>query len=226
MLPYPCKKHYDILLRQNKESNNMNHFTVSESWLQEIIKLFGDTTDKQPNPFKNVFYRCSVKCPHCGYIIGNILVAFLDKATIFIWDKNNDTDILQFNPINWSLVDIDLLSQRERPINEIPCLSLPKLSILSVGMLTALRSDGVLSKDDTSRDMLCHWFSDALSERGSMHSSKLALTDKLYFFESFLRDTRLGTVFISSSPSSIIFEVGDVSTPGSGILLILNRDYL
>ena len=36
MLPNSRKKHYDILLRHSKELNNMIHFTISESWLQEV----------------------------------------------------------------------------------------------------------------------------------------------------------------------------------------------
>lgn len=226
MLPNSRKKHYDILLYHNRELNNMspNHFIVTKDWLQEVINLFGDKTDYssvipgyKPNPFKDVFFRCKVKCSHCGYIVGYILVAFFDRATIFIWDKDCDSNILTLNKSNWGLVDIDTISSKGSTIDTIPCLLIPSI-------------DSYLSYEEkkkhpykTSGDMLSSWFMDTIHKIGVYQPSEFTLTEEIQTLVKFLQKTNLGTPYIKSLSGNIVIRVGDTSSSKSGIVLVLNK---
>ena len=224
MLPNSRKKHYDILFRNNRELINMNpnHFIITKDWLQEIINTFSANCFlSSDNPFKNVFFRCKARCSHCGYTIGYILVAFFDEATIIIWDKDCDTDILTLEKTGWELVDIDALSSKGSTINTLPCFPTPSFKSLPI-----LQRREVENLHETSDKMLSDWFRDNIYKKGINLSSEFTLTEELQTYVKLLQSANLGAPYIKSIPNNLILRIGDVSTPGSGILLILNKDYL
>lgn len=196
-----------------------NHFIITKDWLQEVINTFSTNWPLSPdNPFKNVFFRCKAKCSHCGYTVGYILVAFFGEATIIIWDKDCDTDILSLEKIDWELVDIDALSSEGSTINTLPCLPTPSLN-----SLTILQKKEVENLHETSDKMLSDWLRDNISKKGFNSSSELTITEELQTSIKFLESTNLGTLYIKPTPSNLILKVGDVFSPGSGILLILYK---
>lgn len=196
-----------------------NHFIITKDWLQEIINTFSTNWPISPdNPFKNVFFRCKAKCSHCGYPVGYILVAFFGEATIIIWDKDCDTDILSLEKIDWELVDIDALSSKGSTINTLPCFPIPSFDSLSL-----LQKKEVGNLHETSDKMLSDWLRDNISKKGFSSSSELTITEELQTSIKFLESTNLGTLYIKPTPSNLILKVGDVFSPGSGILLILYK---
>lgn len=228
MLPNSRKKHYDILLHHNRELINMNpnHFIITKDWLQEVINFFEDKTDYsstipdyKPNPFKDVFFRCKAKCSHCGYTIGYILVAFFEEATIVIWDKDCDTNILTLNKFNWDLVDIDVLSSKGSTIDTIPCLPIPSID------LYPFLNEREKHLYKTSEDMLSSWFRNTIQDVSIKCPSEFTLTEEVQTFVKFLQNTNLGTPYIKSLPDGIIIRVGDTFSSNSGILFILNKKH-
>lgn len=196
---------------------NSNHFIITKDWLQEIICLFG--SKPSDNPFKDVFFRCTVKCSHCGCTMGYILVGYFNEATIIIWDKDSDTDILLLNPSNWEFVDIGALSPEGSTINTLPCLPIPSLDSLPLSQIK-----GVKNTYGTSENMLFTWFHNAINKKGINSSSEFTLTEELQTYVKLLQKANLGTPYIKSIPNTLLFRIGNVSSPGSGILLTLYKD--
>ena len=219
MLPNSRKKHYDILLYYIRELINMNsnHFIITKDWLQEIICLFGDKSSD--NPFENVFFRCTTKCSHCGYTIGYTLVSYFKKATMIIWDKDCNIDTLVLNQSNWELVDMDAIPPKGSTINILPCLPISSLNSLPFLQLRKAKNTY-----GTSENMLSAWFSDAIYKKGINASSEFTLTEELQTYVKLLQKANLGTPYIKSIPSTLLLRIGDVSSSGSGILLILNKE--
>lgn len=196
-----------------------NHFIITKDWLQEVINTFSTNWPLSPdNPFKNVFFRCKAKCSHCGYTVGYILVAFFGEATIIIWDKDCDTDILSLEKTDWELVDIDALSSKGSTINTLPCFPTPSLDSLSL-----LQKKELGDLYETSDRMLSNWLRENISKKGFSSSSELTVTEELQTSIKFLESTNLGSLYIKPTPSNLILKVGDVFSPGSGILLILYK---
>lgn len=196
-----------------------NHFIITKDWLQEVIDTFSSNWPlSSDNPFKNVFFRCKAKCTYCGYPVGYILVAFFGGATIIIWDKDCDTDILSLEKTDWELVDIDALSSKGSTINTLPCFPIPSFDSLS-----PLQKKEVENLHETSDKMLSDWLGDNISKKGFSSSSELTVTEELQTSIKFLESTNLGTLYIKPTPHNLILKVGDVFSPGSGILLILYK---
>ena len=195
---------------------NSNHFIITKDWLQEIICLFG--SKPSDNPFKDVFFRCNAKCSHCGYTIGYNLVSYFEKATMIIWDKDCDTDILLLDKSNWELVDIDALSPEGNTVNTIPCLPIP-----SFNSLPLLQWEKVKNTYTTSKDMLSDWFSHAICKREVITSSEITLTEEIQTYVNFLQKTNLGIPHIRPLPKNTLIRAGNTDCSKSGILLILNK---
>lgn len=218
MLPNSRKKHYDILLYYIRELINMNsnHFIITKDWLQEIICLFGDKSSD--NPFEDVFFRCTAKCSHCGCTIGYNLVGYFKKATMIIWDKDSITDILVLNQSNWELVDMDAIPPKGSTINTLSCLPIPSLKCLPLSQVREAINTYI-----TSENMLSTWFHNAIYKKGINASSEFTLTEELQTYVKLLQKANLGTPYIKSIPSTLLLRIGDVFSPGSGILLTLNK---
>ena len=194
-----------------------NHFIVTKGWLQEVICLFGDKSSD--NPFKDVFFRCNAKCSHCGYTIGYILVAYFKKATMIIWDKDCDTDILLLEKSNWELVDMNALPLKGSTINTLPCLPIPSFNSFP---LPQLREAEITY--GSSEHMLSAWFHNATYKKGINTSSEFTLTEELQTYVKLLQKANLGTPYIKSIPSTLFLRIGDVYSSKSGILLTLNKE--
>lgn len=198
---------------------NPNHFIITKDWLQEVINTFSvNCSLSSDNPFKNVFFRCKAKCFHCGYTVGYILVAFFGEATIIIWDKDCDTDILTLEKTDWELVDIDALSSKGSTINTLPCFPIPSFNSLPI--LQKRKAENLY---ETSDKMLSDWFRDNIYKKGINSSSEFTLTEELQTYIKLLQSANLGTPYIKSIPNNLILRIGDVFSPGSGILLILYK---
>ena len=196
-----------------------NHFIVTKDWLQEVICLFkSEYSDISDNPFKEVFFRCKAKCSHCGYIIGSILVGYFEEATVIIWDKDCNTNILTLEKTDWELVDIDALSSKGSTINTLPCFPTPSFNSLPI-----LQRRKVENLYETSDKMLSDWFRDNIYKRGINSSSEFTITEELQTYIKLLQNANLGTLYIKSIPSTLLLRIGDVFSPGSGILLILYK---
>lgn len=196
-----------------------NHFIITKDWLQETINTFSINWPlSSDNPFKNVFFRCKAKCSHCGYPVGYILVAFFGGATIIIWDKDCDIDILSLEKTDWELIDINALSSKGSTINTLPCFPIPSFDSLS-----PLQKKEVENLNETSDKMLSNWLRENISKKGFSSSSELTVTEELQTSIKFLESTNLGTLYIKPTPYNLILKVGDVFSPGSGILLILYK---
>lgn len=196
---------------------NSNHFIITKDWLQEVICLFGDKSSD--NPFEDVFFRCTAKCSHCGYTIGYILVGYFKKATMIIWDKDCETDILLLNQSNWEFVDMDAIPLKGSTINTLPCLPIPSLNSLPLSHIREVKNTY-----ETNEGMLSAWFSNAINKKGINRSSEFTLTEELQTYVKLLQKANLGTPYIKSIPNTLLLRIGDVSSPGSGILLLLNKE--
>lgn len=196
-----------------------NHFIITKDWLQETISTFSSNWPlSSDNPFKNVFFRCKAKCSHCGYPVGYILVAFFGGATIIIWDKDCDTDILLLEKSNWELVDIDALSSKGSTINTLPCFPIPSFDSLSL-----LQKKEIGDLYETSDKILSDWFKDAIFKKGINTVAEFTLTEEIQTYVKLLQNTNLGTPYIRSMPNTLLIKVGYTLSPGSGILLILDK---
>lgn len=196
-----------------------NHFNITKDWLQEVMCLFKDEfSDTSDNPFKDEFFRCSATCSHCGYTVGYILVAYFERATVIIWDKDCDTDILLLEKSNWELVDIDALSPEGSTVNTIPCLPIPSPHSLPIHQWVNIKNTY-----ETIENALSHLFSDAIYKKGVNVVSDFTLTEEIQTYVKLLQNTNLGTPSIRSMPDTLLIKVGNVFSTGSGILFILNK---
>ena len=71
--------------------------------------------------------------------------------------------------------------------------------------------------------MLSDWFRDNIYKKGINSSSEFTLTEELQTYIKLLQSANLGTPYIKSIPNNLILRIGDVFSPGSGILLILYK---
>lgn len=196
-----------------------NHFIVTKDWLQEVINTFSiNCSLSSDNPFKEVFFRCKAKCSHCGYTIGSILVSYFERATVIIWDKDCDTNILTLEKSNWELVDMDALSLEGNTINTLPCLPIPSFTFLPM-----LERRKAIDTYGTTEKMLSEWLRDNIYKKGINSSSEFTLTEELQTYVKLLQSTNLGTPYIKSIPNNLILRIGDTFSPGSGIILILYK---